>query len=335
MKAQAEQAKPLSSIRVGIVGAGAIATTHAKTLATIENVTLAGVYDIDPQRTAEYAAKEKTTAYPTLDALLEKVDAIYICSLPQAHRESAVRAAEMGVHIFSEKPLAKTVEDGLAIQEAVERSGITFMVAFPFRFLAGFMRLKELVASGVLGKIYSYWDTRMIWLPHPPPNWRTDPRYIMGMTIESMSHDFDLMRWLVGDVTAAVGKVMTSRPDLNGYDNITTCILTLASGGMATIHSSWAGHESTFQIGIVGSEASLIYENDIIRWKRPDEPETVLEPNTPDFQTNGLTRETHYFIDCLKTGKRPHVGVRDGVATLKISHAVLKSSKEGTIVPIK
>jgi predicted dehydrogenase len=335
MKSQGEQVKPLSSIRVGMVGAGAIATTHAKTLATIDNVTLAGVYDIDPKRAAEYAAKEKTTAYPTLEALLEKVDAIYVCSLPQAHRESAVRAAQMGVHVCSEKPLAKTVEDGLAIQEAVEKAGITFMVAFPFRFLAGFMRLKELVASGVLGKIYSYWDTRTIWLPHPPPNWRTDPRHIMGMTIESMSHDFDLMRWLVGDVTSAVGKVTTSRPDLNGYDNITTCLLTLSSGAMATVHSTWAGHLSMFQIGIIGSEASLIYQDDIIRWKRPDEPETVLEPNTPEFQTNGLTRETHYFINCLKTGTRPHVGVRDGVATLKISHAVLKSAKEGTIVPIK
>jgi predicted dehydrogenase len=318
-----------------MVGAGAIATTHAQTLATIEGVSLAGVYDIDPQRAGDYAAKHNTKAYSSLDAMLEKVDAVYICSLPQAHRESAVRAAEMGVHVCSEKPLAKTVEDGLAIQEAVERAGITFMVAFPFRFLAGFMRLKELLDRGVLGKIFSYWDTRMIWLPHPPPNWRTDPRHIMGMTIESMSHDFDLMRYLVGDVTSAVGKVATSRPDLNGYDNITTCILTLASGGMATIHSSWAGHQSIFQIGIVGSEASLIFQDDVIRWKRADEPETVLEPNTPEFQMNGLQRETHYFIQCLRTGARPHVGVRDGVATLKISHAVLKSARDGIMVPIE
>src|ERR1700722_18520421 len=126
--------KPLSTIRVGIVGAGAIASTHARALSTIEGVTIAGVYDILPERSAEFAAKEKTTAFPTLDALLEKVDAVYICSLPQGHREAAVRAAQAGVHVCSEKPLAKTVEDGLAIQEAVERSGIRFMIAFPWRF---------------------------------------------------------------------------------------------------------------------------------------------------------------------------------------------------------
>src|SRR5579872_6836052 len=255
-KGSSSSVKPLSTIRIGMVGAGAIATTHAKTLATIEYVKLAGVYDLLPERAAEYAAKEKTTAYSSLDALLEKCDAIYICTVPQAHREAAVRAAKAGVHVCSEKPLAKTLEDGLAIQEAVERAGISFMVAFPFRFSPGFMRLKEVVASGVLGKIYSYWDTRTIWLPHPPPNWRTDPRFIMGATIESMSHDFDIMRFLVGDVVSAMGKVATSRPDLQGYDNITSCILTLASGAMATIQSTWAGHESIFQVGIIGSDAS-------------------------------------------------------------------------------
>jgi predicted dehydrogenase len=230
--------------------------------------------------------------------------------------------------------LAKTVEDGLAIQEAVEKAGITFMTAFPFRFIRSFMRVKEVVDSGVLGKIYSYWDTRTCWLPHPPPNWRTDPRYIIGATIESMSHDFDYMRFLVGDATSAMGKIATSRPDLNGYDNITTCILTLASGGMATIQSTWAGHKELLQMGIIGSDASLVFEHGTVRWKRADEPEHVLESNTPEDGINGLERETRYFIDCLKTGTRPSVGVRDGVATLKISHAVIKSSNEGIIVPI-
>jgi predicted dehydrogenase len=322
---QPPRVKPLSTIRVGIVGAGAIAATHVRTLSTIGYAKLAGVYDVLPTRAAEFATKENTTAYSTLDALLEKVDAVFICTFPQAHREAAIRAAEKGVHICSEKPLAKTLEDGLAIQQAVERAGITFMIAFPWRFN---------LDTGALGKIYSYWDTRMIWLPHPPPNWRTDPRYIMGATIESMSHDFDIMRYLVGDVTSAMGKIATSRPDLNGYDNITSCILSLASGGMATIHSSWAGHQSMFQIGIVGSDASLMFENDTVRWKRADEPAVVLEPNTPEDKIPGLEREVRYFAECLNTGTLPRVGVRDGVATLKISHAVIKSSKEGIIVPI-
>jgi myo-inositol 2-dehydrogenase/D-chiro-inositol 1-dehydrogenase len=157
----------------------------------------------------------------------------------------------------------------------------------------------------------------------------------MGATIESMSHDFDIMRYLVGDATSAMGKVATSRPDLNGYDNITSCILTLANGAMATINSSWAGHEPLFQIGILGSDASLIMENEIIRWKRAHGPEIVLEANTPEDRIPGLEREVRYFIQCLKTGEKPLPDVADGLATLKISHAVIKSSNEGIVVPIQ
>jgi myo-inositol 2-dehydrogenase/D-chiro-inositol 1-dehydrogenase len=321
-------------IRIGMVGTGAIAETHAGFLAQIDDVKVTGGFDAIPERAAEFARQHDATAYPTLDALLDNVDAIYIGTFPQAHREAAVRAAEAGVHIFCEKPLAATIEDGLAIQEAVERSKISFFTAFPFRFSRSFMRMKEVVDSGVLGAIYSFWDTRVMWLPHLPPNWRTDPRYIIGMTIESMSHDFDYMRWLVGDATSAMGRVSTSRPDLQGYDNITSCVLTLANGGMAGFNASWAAHEQITQYGIIGSDASVVYDHDIVRWKTGDGPEHVLEPNTPEDRISAHQRETQHFIHCLQTGETPSASVRDGVATLKISHAVLKSSTEGIVVPI-
>jgi len=149
--------KPLSTIRIGLVGAGAIAATHAQHLSTFDFVTIAGVYDALPERSAEFAAKRNITAYLSLGALLGQVDAIYICTFPQAHREAAIRAAQAGVHVCCEKPLAKTLEDGLAIQEAVEKAGISFMVAFPWRFTRNLMRIKEVVDSGVLGQIYSFY----------------------------------------------------------------------------------------------------------------------------------------------------------------------------------
>jgi predicted dehydrogenase len=331
--ARPSRAGALGRIRVGMVGAGAIASTHAQTLSTIGSVTIAGVFDLDSARAGEFAGKWKTTAYPSLQSLLKNVDTIFICTFPQAHREAAVAAAEAGVHVLTEKPLARTVEDGLAIADAVNRSGITFMIAFPRRFAPGHTRLKEVVDSGALGKILSYWDTSLIWLPHHPPNWRTNPRHIMGATIESLSHNFDYMRHVVGDAVSAMGRVRTSRPDLDGYDNITSCILALAGGGIATIQSSWAGHKSVFQTGIIGSDASAVLEADV-RLKRADEPEVVLPLDRPEDRMPGLEREVRYYIDCLKLGKQPFVGVADGVATLKISHAVLQSSAEGRSIDI-
>jgi predicted dehydrogenase len=110
--------------------------------------------------------------------------------------------------------------------------------------------------------------------------------------------------------------------------------MTLASGGMATISSTWAGHIPLFQFGVIGAEATMLVEHGKVRWKRADEPEIVLESNTEEDKINGLQRETHHFIECLKAGRRPRTSVYDGVATLKISHAVIKSSNEGTVVQI-
>jgi predicted dehydrogenase len=187
-------------LRIGIIGAGAIAGTHAGNLARIEGVRIAGVLDAVPERAAAMAGRCGATAYPGLEGLLAAVDAVYVCTPPRFHRDAAVPAARAGVHVFCEKPLAASVEDAKAIAAAVESAGITFAVGFNFRTSPPFIRFKELADSGQLGDVSSFWGVRVLWLPHLAPNWRTDPHFLCGMTIESMSHDFDFMRWLVGDV---------------------------------------------------------------------------------------------------------------------------------------
>jgi predicted dehydrogenase len=153
------------------------------------------------------------------------------------------------------------------------------------------------------------------------------------MTIESMSHDFDFMRWLVGDVTSVMGKVATSRPDLDGYDNIMSAIMTLKSGGMASFHSSWASHLNITQYGLIGTRGTAAFDRGVVRWKREDQPsETVIECNRPEDQIPSHQRETERFIDCLRTGRKPVAGVRDGVATVRISQAVLESSRENRAI---
>jgi myo-inositol 2-dehydrogenase / D-chiro-inositol 1-dehydrogenase len=320
-------------LRIGIVGAGAIAETHAGNLARIEGVRIAGVLDAVPERAAAMAGRCGATAYRSLGELLAAVDAIYLCTPPRFHREAAVPAARAGVNVFCEKPLAASVEDAEAIAAAVESAGIMFAVGFNFRTSPPFMRFKELVDLGQLGDVHSFWGVRVVWLPHLAPNWRTDPRFLCGMTIESMSHDFDFMRWLVGDVTSVMGKVATSRPDLNGYDNIMSAVMTLKSGGMASFHSSWASHLSITQYGLIGTQGTAVSERGVVRWKREDHPsETIIECNRPEDQIPSHQRETELFIECLRTGQKPVAGVRDGLATVRISHAVLESARQNRAI---
>lgn len=322
--------KGTEMLKIGMVGAGHIAQTHTNCLSNIPDVQIAGAFDSVQEKAEAMAKRYNAVAYKDLSSMLGDVDAIYVCTPPKFHREAAVRAIEAGVHVFCEKPLAVTLEDAEAVEDAVKKASITFTMGFNFRFSPIFSRFKELVGSGKLGDIYSFWGIRILWSPHPPPNWRTDPRFICGMTIESLSHDFDFMRWVAGDVSSIMGKVTTSRSDLEGYDNIISAIMTLKAGGMANIQASWASHVRLHQYGVIGTLGSAVCERGLIRWRTEDESsESIIECNRPEDKVSPYQRESEHFIECIRTGRKPLTSVEDGVATVRISHAVLQSSQQG------
>jgi predicted dehydrogenase len=322
-------------IKVGMVGAGDIANIHTSFLSKIPDVRIEAVFDMAQEKAEGMANRLRAVAYKDLESMLAKIDAVYICTPPQFHHEAAVRAIEAGVHVFCEKPLTASLEDARAIEDAMKHANTNFMVGFNFRFSPVFASLRDLVASGNLGSIYSFWGVRNCWLPHLPPNWRTNPKFICGMTIESMSHDFDYMRWVVGDVTSVMGNVATSRSDLVGYDNIASVVMTLKSGGMADIHSSWASHVNFHRYGVIGSLGSAICEGDQVRYKIETEPsDGIIECNKPEDKISPYQRESEHFIECIKTGRKTLTGIEDGVATVQISHAVLQSSQEGCVVKL-
>jgi len=323
-------------LKIGMIGTGYIAQTHASFLSKMPDVRIAGAFDSIQEKAESMAKQFGAVAYDDLEAMLANVDAVYVCTPPKFHREAMIPAVKAGVHIFCEKPLTVRIEDAETVEQAVKNANIIFMVGFNFRFTPIFARFKSLVESGKLGDIYSFWCIRIAWLPHLPPNWRTDPRFICGMTIESLSHDFDYMRWVAGDVSSVMGKVSTSRSDLKGYDNIVNAIMTLKSGGMANIQSSWASHVSVHQYGIIGTLGSAVCENGIIRYRaESDSSESIIECNRPEDRVSSYQRESEHFIECIKTGKKPLTGVDDGVATVRISHTVLQSSQNGCLVKLE
>jgi predicted dehydrogenase len=315
-------------LRIGMIGSGQIADTHAANLARIEGVRVAGALDTVSERASAFVASHGGRAYTEIDDLLAESDAIYVCTPPRFHREAVVRAAQAGVHVFCEKPLSVSVEDAHEMEAAVSKSGITCMVGFNMRFSPAFPDIKSMCENREFGNILLFWCTRMVWLPHLAPNWRTDPQFICGMTIESLSHDFDFLHWIGGDVDSVMGQVGTSRPDLIGYDNIMSATMNMRSGAMASFHSTWASHVHVAQYGIVGTHASAVFDWGQIRIKSEAESsERLLEFKRPEDKISSHQRETEYFIACLKSGQPPIAGVRDGVATVLISNALLRSAE--------
>jgi predicted dehydrogenase len=329
------------ALRVGIVGAGGIGRIHAEHLLSLDGVRVTAVSDVDEARAEDLAAVSGAKAVRDLERLLGETDAIYVCSPPTLHRAHVVAAASAGKHVFCEKPLATTLEDGRAIVEAVASASAHAMVGFNSRFRPAFRRWRELI-RGELGARRSGWIVRLA--PSTPvlnANWRTTPGLLCGVTIESAAHDVDLVRWALGEVGSVAATTSNSLPNLEGYDDSLHAVLRLDDGAPVSLVIDWSSSISTSSRGVVGAGGTVhvigpdMWTLSELRWAPTDGPERV-EPIDPAQGADlGYRAETEHFITCLFEDRPPAVTVDDGFAALEVSLAMRTAAAEGVTVGVR
>ncbi len=170
------------------------------------NGTVVGVWDENPAWKQEFAARHGIPAFDTLDDLLAgDAEAVIVCSATSAHTDHIIRAAKAGKHIFTEKVLALTEANCLAIQEAVEAAGVRFVISFPWKFTPGQRALKEAVDAGRIGKV-NYLRFRNChngstghWLP---AHFYNASECGGGAMIDLGAHGMYLTHWVLGEPTA-------------------------------------------------------------------------------------------------------------------------------------
>src|SRR5690349_14265881 len=92
-------------IRIGVIGAGHLGRFHIECIQRIPGFSLAGFYDVDPERAAEISSKYQVNSFATPELLFEEVDALCIVTPTSTHFDLALKALEAGLHLFIEKPL--------------------------------------------------------------------------------------------------------------------------------------------------------------------------------------------------------------------------------------
>ncbi|HVC33152.1 MAG TPA: Gfo/Idh/MocA family oxidoreductase [Chloroflexota bacterium] len=147
------------TVKIGIIGAGGIANTHARYYRQHPWIDLAGVADIVPGKAAAFASTwgiPENRVFEDYRQMLETVDleAVSICTHNMAHREPTVDALTVGKHVLLEKPMAVELEDARAIMRTWEGSGKILMVGFQPDFSTQYQVAKQIVDSGALGQIY-------------------------------------------------------------------------------------------------------------------------------------------------------------------------------------
>lgn len=271
-------------MRVGLIGAGRIGVFHAQTLVDHPDVSAVLVTDPMAERAAAVAADSGCTVAADAESMIGNIDAMVVAAGTDAHAPMMHLAADAGIPVFCEKPIAVDLLATDAVVEHVDRSGIPAQIGFQRRFDAGYRKAKELVDNGTLGHLYSVRTTTHDF--EPPP-----PGYVdMGIFVDTQIHDFDIVRFVTGQEAVEVYATgyTTSTPAFGDDRPIDTgvVILSLSDGTqalMSGIRHDPAGHDVRMELFGVGDSVSVGLEPSLPLRSVETSGAPVAEPTPKTF----------------------------------------------------
>ncbi|HET7803007.1 MAG TPA: Gfo/Idh/MocA family oxidoreductase [Pseudolabrys sp.] len=234
-----------ASLRLGVAGLGRAFSVMLPTFTRHPAVRLVAAADTRAEARKRFAGDFSAKAYDTVAALCADpaVDAVYVATPHQFHREHATQAAEAGKHLLIEKPMALTLKDCTAIVETVRKSGVQAVVGHSHSFDAPARHVRRLIESGAFGRarmINALNYTDYLYRPRRPEE--LDTAKGGGAVFNQAAHQVDIVRLIadapVRSVRAMTGSWDQTRPTEGAY----AALLTFANGAFASLTYSGYGH---------------------------------------------------------------------------------------------
>ncbi len=218
--------------RVGLVGAGGVAQRHARVLAGLPDVQVAGVTDVSQAAAEALAEAHGATVLPDVAALLgEGLDAVYVCVPPFAHGPAERAVIEAGLPLFVEKPISVDMITAQELADLIAERDLLTAVGHHWRYLAVADQARELLADRPVRLVTGSWLDKV-----PPVGWWPHRDKSGGPVVEQAAHVLDLARYLVGEV-AEVTAAGNGTPPVEGadIDGATAATLRFAEGAVGTL----------------------------------------------------------------------------------------------------
>src|ERR1700729_2480900 len=297
-------------LRVGVIGVGVMGSNHARVLAEMPGVRLAGVCDPDRKQAAFVGTTLGCPAVSAVEELLDRgVDAVSIAAPTHLHRSIALACIERGVHVLVEKPIASSVAEGNDIISAARRVGVTLMIGHVERFNPAVQAIAEAIRNE---DILSIAITRVG--PFPPRMSN------VGVVIDLAVHDIDLIRWFTDSEIVEIQPQTSSA--VAEREDIALLQFRTASGVLAQINTNWLTPFKARNIHIATRDKYLMA--DLL---------TLQVTECFGFQPDGSYSRRHLsvgyaeplraellaFINAIRSGQKPAVTGEEALASLEIA----------------
>jgi myo-inositol 2-dehydrogenase/D-chiro-inositol 1-dehydrogenase len=303
------------SVNMALIGCGGMGRSHLRSAREVPQLNFVGYVDAFEEAAAS-ACREFGGRYHTTDAARvwrdDAIDAVLIATHHDSHAPFAIQAAEAGKHIFLEKPMALTIEDCLAIEEAVDKAGVKLMMGFKFRFAPLVARVKQLVRRPLVTVGQS--------LHSAMKGWPLTAEKGGGPVLSNGCHAFDLVYWLNESepvrISAAGGAL--THPEHGLVDNAVVSVQ-FENGSIAAIiagDSGNASYTSKFFFEVLdGQRTATLYDRcHKVAFGGCEVDSISVEELSPAARSDpeGALGELQAWARCLLDDTEPLVGPRDG-----------------------
>ncbi len=334
----------MRNLQLGIVGTGGMANVHAMALLKIKGVEIASVSGTSTEKAARFANKYHIKRYfDDYNRMLDKVDldALCIATPTNTHCQIAIDGFKGGCQIFCEKPISITSDEAKKMLSASEESKKILMIGYALRFCQEYQEAKRLIESGQIGDIKVAWFRQSGSLPQS--NWYLDPVRSGGVTFELATHAIDWLRWMTGsEIDSLSAECRGDIYNMGKEDNVWV-LLKLKNGAFGAVASSYSFSALPNDVGIIGTKKSIGFKNRWIIVKGHKERKTIARQIKSKFdlvrhrflRSAPYVRQMQHFISCIRQGSQPIVTGYDGLRSLEVAEAVLKSCDTGERVKIK
>ncbi len=335
----------MSTLKIGFLGTGWIATTYAKALAAIPGVQITALCNRHLEKAQRFNADHaggKANCYDNFNQMLQRepLDALWICMPPGAHNGEAEAAARRGIHLMLEKPIALSIERAESIRAAVREGSVKVQIGHHMRHTAPSIKLKQMLADGSAGLpvfMQGRFFTNALF-----PTWWRDPNMGGGQLVEQSIHLYDLARHFFGEPESASGyaanRVHQRFADYR-VDDVSASSIRFKSGAIANLCAANVWEPKSGSVEFV-----VMCEKVLAKFSSPDSAEFVyhngikseeVDRDKVEVRREQISGGSPYvelcrnFIDGIRRDTPIRSGIDDGAESLRLVLGIADSSRRG------
>ncbi|MGE5726044.1 MAG: Gfo/Idh/MocA family protein [Acidobacteriota bacterium] len=329
-------------VKVGIVGLGRWAKVLTRAAAKSDKLKIVAAYSRSEEKRQNFARETGVPAVADLKLMLSspEIKGVILTVPNEQHLPVAREVAKAGKHVYTEKPIASTLEEGLQIAALERQFGVTVTVGHSARLMAGVRKIREAIDSGELGRVAfleaNFSNERALELT--PNTWRWYKDRAPGGPLSQLAiHQFDLLHYLGGEIEEVGSMASKLSPVGAEVDDQSMTLLKFADGKIGYVGSCWTS-PGVFAVRVFGAKGLMHYEIDFGTWDTPDKlhltstlyiqrgkdgygkREELKVPPSDMFRA-----ELEMFAESCRSGKSGELSANNGNIAVAVVYAALRS----------